>query len=320
MNILLTGATGFIGSHLYDLLNREHKLYSLVRNLAKAKNLGLEGELVAGDLSLESMRKWIGSLPNDIDVVIHTASILFSHDQKDYYQTNVELNIQFFELLKKRYPKLHFVFLSSQAALGPVAECEANEEAMPIPLSHYGKSKRLFEEFLEKEKPKAWTVSILRPPMVIGPRDTGMKDFFDLLKRNFVFIPGLQGLKNEYSFIGVFDLCQQVEKIVANESTESFSLYHLAYPQKITFAELVKVSKIALDKKFIIPLPMPLTLLSLLAQSLKLLSKFMPVKAQLNLDKVQELKIKSWVLKSIKIPDNSYQWNLERSLKSVLSK
>ncbi len=117
MKILLTGATGFIGSHLFDLLSPHHEIFCLVRNLEKAKKQNLTKNLVRGDLAKSSIDQWVQSLPSDIEMVIHTASILFTFDTNEFYKTNYESNIYLVEKLKERFPDLHLLSLALKLRL-----------------------------------------------------------------------------------------------------------------------------------------------------------------------------------------------------------
>ena len=78
MKILVTGSTGFVGSHLCQLLDKSgHEVYALVRNPSKAKEFNIPGHHIKGDLSSFD---WVATLPDDLDAVVHTAGIVHSGD------------------------------------------------------------------------------------------------------------------------------------------------------------------------------------------------------------------------------------------------
>ncbi len=319
MKILLTGATGFIGSHLFDLLSPHHEIFCLVRNLEKAKKQNLTKNLVRGDLAKSSIDQWVQSLPSDIEMVIHTASILFTFDTNEFYKTNYESNIYLVEKLKERFPDLHFAFISSQAAVGPSAQGgPRTESSIPSPISHYGKSKLLFEEYLKTKSPPSWKISIFRPPMVIGPRDTGMKQFFDMVRSRFVFLPGLNALKKEYSFISVFDLVNLMEDCLFHQRHTPYQVYHLAYPEKIQFFELIRVAQDEMKIKQIFSFPMPLSFLKIIVHFLKALSSIIKVPNSLNQDKLIEMGEDSWIILSEKINPDLYRFDLKKTVRMTL--
>ena len=92
MKILVTGATGFVGSHLCDLLEKNgHQVWSLARSQKKVKEFNVPGTIVEGSLDPNTPPSWIASLPNDLDAVIHTAGIVHSFNPKEFYQINTQI-------------------------------------------------------------------------------------------------------------------------------------------------------------------------------------------------------------------------------------
>ena len=91
MIYLITGATGFLGGHLVDsLVSQGHTVYSLARSSKKVKEFNIKGNIIYGDLSLESIKSWILKLPEMIDVVIHTAGIVHSYNVHDFFKVNTQ--------------------------------------------------------------------------------------------------------------------------------------------------------------------------------------------------------------------------------------
>ncbi len=176
--VLVTGGTGFIGSHLVELLlSRGYSVVCLVRDPGQLRWIsGLGVELVPGDCSDP------GSLRNavsNVSLVIHAAGLTKARHAREYYKSNHQGTRNVLEACARYNPGLNkFVLLSSLAAAGPggpgrpVAETDA-----PRPVSDYGRSKlRAEEEALGFSS--TFPVVILRPSAVYGPRDRDMFELF----------------------------------------------------------------------------------------------------------------------------------------------
>lgn len=198
----MTGATGFIGSHLIERLLKEgHEVWALVRSrkpLPKSVNL-LYGNLSDGDLP--QLRGF--------DHVFHLAALTKAVVPGDYYKVNYLGTRNLVErLLQDGGLKGKFVFLSSLSAQGPASGSRpSTEEDPPRPVSPYGKSKLQAETFLKGLSDKL-DVLIIRPSIVYGPRDTYMLEFFRLIKRGF--LPLLKE-EQKLSLCYVADLVEALE-------------------------------------------------------------------------------------------------------------
>ena len=149
-------------------------IYLPVRNEQKLKEQ-LRGEgipEVPQCLKLLSMEApdWNFSSLSDVDHVVHGAGVLFGNSLKDYSRTNTEGTLKLMRTL--RGPS-KFVILSSQAASGPCSHQQElkREEDPENPVTWYGASKLDMEKRLEAEFCDTPFVC-LRPPMILGPRDT----------------------------------------------------------------------------------------------------------------------------------------------------
>ncbi len=169
MKVLVTGANGFIGSHICEFLFQNgYQVRALVRktsNLDWIKHLNLE--LAYGDL-LDPPS--IQFAVNGIDVVFHTAAVVRAKRKKDFIRVNQEgTRILAEQAILAGVKKL--VFFSSIAAVGPVRAGELiDENKTPSPISNYGWAKLAAENVLRTLQEKIKIV-ILRLPAVYGPRD-----------------------------------------------------------------------------------------------------------------------------------------------------
>src|SRR5581483_11592323 len=170
--ILVTGATGFIGSHLVEMLvSQGEKVRALARRSSSWRPpAGVElayGDLVSG-AGLEDGLK-------EVDVVIHLAGATKTLHSADYYTANVKGTENLVRAIGGR--RIRLVHVSSLAAVGPSSpDIPVTEDADPHPLTHYGKSKLEGERVVRALAPEA---VIVRPPVVYGPRDT---DVLQVLK------------------------------------------------------------------------------------------------------------------------------------------
>ena len=172
MRILVTGATGFIGSHLVENLLNENKyeVIALVRNPKKAKELEKKGvEIRVGDIT---DKKSLKGVTKNVDVVIHLAAHMRFHTKwEKLFSTNVAGTL---DLAKDAIENnvSHFIYASSTEAIGPVKTVPADETHPYNPAYQYGISKMMAEKILNKLKDeKGLPVTILRPTGVYGPGD-----------------------------------------------------------------------------------------------------------------------------------------------------
>lgn len=322
MNILITGATGFVGSHLSELLTENgHKVFGLVRNPEKAKEFNVPGTYIQGSLSSTDKNTWIDELPEQLDAVIHTAGIVHSMKKEDFYSINALATQRLILDLKEKYQELKFTLISSLAGAGPSQrEQKKCEEDIPDPVSDYGKSKKLAERFTKELSPKSWSVAIVRPPMVIGPRDPAVLDIFKMINKSFIVTAGLDGANNEYSFVCVYDLVETIKKTLENDF-ELPEIFFSSYPTVITTGQLYEEIKKQANKKHLINVRIPSPEIKLIAFVIGFFSKFMKIDIRLTPDKVNELLPKAWTCKSGKsasLLSQQYNWNLESTISVTL--
>src|SRR4030042_1854661 len=154
MKALVTGAAGFIASHLVEaLLQRGSQVRGLVRPTSHLKWVqGLSVEIIYGDCQEKDS---LGPGVKDIDLVFHLAGVTRAIDAKTYFEVNalgtenlVQACLEHNTGLKK------FIYLSSQAAAGPGRNGGKKKESDHCaPVSPYGMSKRRGEEFALSQAP-----------------------------------------------------------------------------------------------------------------------------------------------------------------------
>ncbi|MGB0452370.1 MAG: NAD-dependent epimerase/dehydratase family protein [Bacteriovoracaceae bacterium] len=323
LKILITGATGFVGSHLVDrLLEDGHLVYVLVRTPAKLKLLNNQFHenirTLRGSLGPKSELSWTKDLPEDLDAVFHIAGIVHSFSWKDFYSVNYRSTHNLLERLKEKYQSLNFILLSSMAASGPNKdEGLLDSKTQEDPVSHYGKSKLMAEHCLRDSIPADWQYQIIRPPAVFGPRDPAILDFFKMVKNQVVLIPGLKGHQKTYSFVCVFDLIEILCQSLYQIDKKPNQTFYSSHPKSVTLEEIIDQIQKSLNKRRVHFITIPDVLLKLLAWLSFFINRLSPIDARLTPDKVRELLPPRWECDGSEVSEPfsiSYKWDLEKTV------
>jgi dihydroflavonol-4-reductase len=222
--ILVTGATGFIGSHLVErLVATGHPVRCLVRRPCSIPG----AEIVRGDLrSGEGLEAAL----RGIDCVIHLAGVTKVLRVAEYYAGNGTATANLVRAMEGHPARL--VHVSSLAAVGPSSDgAPLDEDALPVPFTNYGKSK------LEGERAaraREGTV-IVRPPVVYGPRDTDVLQLLRTISRGYVL--EIAGGDRWFSAIYVKDLVTGLIA-AAGHSAAAGRTYFLTYARPHTWNDL----------------------------------------------------------------------------------
>ncbi len=321
MKILVTGATGFVGSHLCEYLYAKgHQVYGLARNPSKFAAYKLPGQIIVGDLSSYYANSWLNQLPSDLDAVIHTAGLTHSLDYRKFYKVNTRKTKRLITDLGDRYPKLRFILISSLAAVGPSDLGEmVDEQTPPRPVSHYGHSKFQAEVALQEEAPETWKKLIIRPPMVIGPRDPAILEIFKMIKKGLILYPGKDAENKTYSFIAVHDLIEIIGRSLTYASPQrGTEVFMPGYPEPIRYHQIIDQILLLLKVEQVKKIHVPLWVIHLATNCLRLVARFYPaLDSQLTPDKIAEIKPDCWVCdpsKSQNALNFSYHFDLASTL------
>ena len=254
MKILLTGATGFVGSHVLDFLNTypDVETYALIRNLAKLEILdGNRFHTLKGDLFN------VPPLPKNLDCVIHIAGLTKACKLADYYTVNQRGTASLFEALEAQgIVPAQFILLSSLAATGPSKTGRPiREDHLPRPITHYGKSKLLGEQEALKHKHK-FPVIIVRVGAVYGPRDTDFLDYFKWIKKGILPRFGIK--KRLYTFCHGADLAKGLG-LISQKTVNSGEIFNISHPTPHIWDDLGITAARHLGVKAVrINIPLPL--------------------------------------------------------------
>ena len=238
MKTLVTGATGFIGTHLVRTLVEEGRdVRCLVRKTSDSQYLKDVGvELFYGDLLDKDSLK---DIAKDVNIVYHLAGEIYSNRSRDFYMVNFD-GIRYLvnECLLAGINK--FIFLSSIAAVGNNQKRGVllNEKSSCRPLDPYGKSKlqaeKLLIQFFEEY---AFPIIIIRAPTVYGPlgKSKILKKIIDIISKGHIVTLG-DG-KNLRSMCYIDNLIQVLREAERSDSPIG-EIYFVADEKPYTYREI----------------------------------------------------------------------------------
>jgi nucleoside-diphosphate-sugar epimerase len=217
MRILVTGASGFVGTHLLAALWDEgHEVRAASRSQVEQRGIGY---CLAPELASDS--DWSRAL-SGVDAVVHLAGrahVPSKNTDSETEEIYLRINAQGTRALAEQAAAAgvkHFVFLSSCHTLAADSDESLKAETTPRPISAYGRSKLAAERSVIEvlsDTDCAWT--IFRPPLVYGPGNTA--NFGLLLKLVKTCIPlPLTSVRNRRSFIYVENLVDLIAMCIGN--------------------------------------------------------------------------------------------------------
>jgi nucleoside-diphosphate-sugar epimerase len=213
LNVLVTGATGFVGSHVVQRLALGgHALRLLLRRSSSVAYLeGLEYERVEGEMrDVDSLRRAV----QGVDAIVHLAGATSTSSAAEYEAINARGTADLVQIAREAGIE-RFVYASSLSAQGPSPDGYVQPSEPVFPDGAYGKTK-LQGEYAVRAERQRMNVSVLRLPVVYGPRDRGLLPFFVMAK--YGFIPLYGNGENQISWIHAFDAADAI--VTALEKSE----------------------------------------------------------------------------------------------------
>ncbi len=246
LKIAITGANGFLGSHLVDfLLNKDFEVHCIVRSSSNIK--WLEGKKIflhrCGLEAIEPLKQ----IFENVDYIFHFAGTVSAINYKAYHHGNVSItkNVLDAALLAQSTLK-RIVITSSLAVGGPCTKNHPIDESLGFnPLTQYGKSKVAQEKLCELYMPKL-PISIARPSVISGEREPELYEFIKTVKNGMI---PLVGFKNKYvGIINVKDLTKAFYDMALSKKTIG-KAYYLSSEEIISWKKLAKICAKKLQKR-----------------------------------------------------------------------
>jgi len=287
----VTGANGFVGSHLVDyLLTKNFEVRCIVR---KSSNLQwLKGkDLKIFDCGLfdkEGLREAF----KDVNYIFHVAGVVKAKDETGYFKGNVEATKVLLEVAAEMKEKIKkFVVVSSQTVSGPAKKDKpVTEEMTPNPLTTYARSK-LRQEQLALSFKDLFPVTVCRAPAIYGERDTEIFIYFQVFNRGLTTMIGFD--KKELSLLHVDDLAEGLFLAAVSEKSNG-EIYFISSEKFYNWDEVGKITAKVLGKKAF-KIKIPHFLVYTIAAFAQFFAMFSSKPATLNLEKAKDLVQSYWI-------------------------
>jgi nucleoside-diphosphate-sugar epimerase len=238
MKILLTGATGFIGSHFLRHLSKRHEVVALARNReggARAESMGAS-QVVFADITNPN---FISGLPEGIDLLCHCAGILgkWNVPRSTYMGVHVNGTDHLLKACQDKKIK-RVLYLSSAGVLGAASRQPGNEKSGYRPTNVYEWAKVEAEKnVLKFKREHGLDITVLRPEFVYGEGNMHILGLFKMIKAGkFFLINGGRGLLHP-TYIG--DLIQALDLVIS--SVPKSDIYMVAGERALTVREFVTI-------------------------------------------------------------------------------
>lgn len=315
MKVLVTGGTGFLGSHLVEQLleNPANEVIALVRDPSRLR--WLEGidrvRILEGDLLT------VPALPTGLSHVFHLAGLTKTLKSKDYYTVNQKGTASLLRALEAQKDLQRFVHVSSVAAggpsspAGPVRECDP-----PRPVSPYGVSKLKAEEEVLKIVDRL-PAAILRLSAVYGPRDEDFLEYFRWMRRGVLPLVGRR-LKS-LSICYVKDAVRAA-LLAADSGVPSGEIFNIAAAEASSWEEIGRAVARFLECKLVC-VHLPLWTAFLASAAAEGIGRLSGSPGPINLGKFKDMKPDGWVVDVRKARDLlgfETAYSLEEGLKETL--
>ena len=291
MKVLVTGATGFVGSHILDhLAALDLPSAALLRPTSDTRfiqpHLTRIETRPGSILDPGSVQKSLQGVTH----VIHCAGCTKASRYAEYYEINQGGTRNVIAAVNQHTPSIQrLVHISSLAVTGPAPPQKPAREDSPLrPISEYGKSKLAAE--LELREHCCVPFTILRPPAVYGPRDTAFLPMFRAVKRHLLPRPGR---RQDLSLVFAKDLAAAIVACL-QPPLAARKTYFVASREIVTPRRMADEIKNQL-RTWTLPCPLPAPLLWLICLVQEIFSRATGRATLLNLQKFAELRAPGWV-------------------------
>jgi nucleoside-diphosphate-sugar epimerase len=290
--VLITGASGFVGSHLTrELLKKKWNVRLLLRENSTIPVLNSSNsnvEIIRGDIRNQDE---VEQAVNGVHYIFHLAAVLKGKNLSDFKRVNVEGTKNLCRAFAKNKNAKRFVYISSLAAAGPATgSTPLTENDFGSPISFYGQTKWLGEQIVLSYRNEFASV-ILRPGIVYGPYEKDFFNFFKMMKWGIVFLPG--NGEQRVSVVFIDDLIRAIVKVTQASSAMN-QIFFIAENRTYTWNEIIQQLGRVMNRKYIV-CKIPWKAVTMLALISEQWSQITKKAGLLNLDKIKEARASAWI-------------------------
>jgi nucleoside-diphosphate-sugar epimerase len=291
LKVLLTGASGFVGSHILDSLCAGGIPTAILLRRSSNRRF-IESHLPRVEIRAGSVTE-PASLPaavTGITHVIHCAGATKARSGREFFQINQGGTRNLLDALNGQSdPVKRFVHISSLAAAGPSQpNAPLRESDPPHPVSTYGQSKLAAEEELRTRCRTEFV--IIRPPAVYGPRDAEFLRLFRAVEHHVLPRPSdTQAL----SMVFVKDLAEAVVTCLQHQAAAGKTYFVAA--REVTTGRRIAEEIAKQTKVWTVPFPLPTAVLWPICLMQDVMTRVTGKPSVLSLEKFAELRAPGWV-------------------------
>lgn len=297
MKVLVTGGSGFLGSHVAEQLSKDgHEVVALVRKTSNRKFLSTLKNVELAEGAVED-KAAVDKAMKGVDAVVHSAGLVKAKNEGEFRSTNIQGTINLLEAALEFAPNLkRFVHVSSLEACGPSLDGKPVPLHQEHPVTAYGRSKLSAEKEVLLRKDKL-PVTILRPAGIYGPRDVEIFEAFKAASRRQYPVIGNGSMLACYTY---GPDCAQACIRAINAEVPSGSIYFVDDGEPLPMSRAMgEILHEALGTSAIIRVGVPLPLLRIGAIGVEAYGKMRGKAVMLTREKAQALS-HHWVCESEK--------------------
>lgn len=294
MKVLLTGGSGFIGSHVAEqLAARGDTVRCLVRKSSNKKfleGLGPNVEFAFG--AVDDAASLVDAVKG-VDAVVHSAGLVKARTEAEYAAVNHQGTENLLAALAEHNPRVsRFVHVGTAGIMGvcPSPEHMHRRNDEPKPMTPYARSKLLAENAVRAYKDR-FPVTILRPGPVYGPRDTENLPIYKMVKNRVAVRLGLQ---HGCSWVYGPECAEAVVRAVT-ANVPSGEAYFLVDRKPMTIDEIAEAVAEAVGVKIAMRFGVPYFVLAAAAAGSSAYASMFRQTVKFNLDFLPELTMPRFV-------------------------
>ncbi len=295
MKVLVTGATGFLGGHVAELLSaRGDSVRALVRKTSNKKHLEKLANVELCEGSVEQVER-VREAVEGVDAVVHCAGIVKAKSTDEFFAVNVGGTSNLVEAARRAGAKIRrFVHVSSLEACGPSADGGPVRADQENPVTGYGRSKLAAEKVVLSAKDQM-RVTILRPGAIYGPRDGEILEVFKSIERGL--LPLVAGGTAKGVWIYATDCAEACVRAIEADTPSGRTYFVDDGCGPLDQRQMCADAERALGKKAIVRASLPVPVLMTVARGVEVFGRVAGKPVMLTREKANML-LQHWVCSS----------------------